>query len=179
MTNASSFYKKQGLCVSTTFLLSGWKFTRKTYYRLLTSVATFLNSPFLCSLSIHFSVIKTSNIFYKVSVLHSCFKLKYSVSVCSIGKQHPILILTRIDPNRALLLIEILLRLILCVGYLTSRQQMYIYIYGWGSRLTMAFIGNFVYMAHHFIVLRLIPFFLRDDRKDGGLSTLRHSCRIG
>ena len=121
LANASSFYEKQGLCISATFLLIGWKFTRKIYYRLLTSVATFLNSTFLCSLGIHFSVKKTSNIFYKISVFHSHFKLKYFISICSIGKQHPILILTRIDPNRTLLLIEIHLRLILCMGYLTSR----------------------------------------------------------
>ena len=35
---------------------------------------------------------------------------------------------------------------------------------GWGS-LTMAFIGKFVYMAHHFILLRLNPFGLRVDRE--------------
>ena len=38
-------------------------------------------------------------------------------------------------------------------------------MYGWGSRLTMAFTGKFVYMAHYFIVLRLNPFVLRVDRK--------------
>ena len=38
-------------------------------------------------------------------------------------------------------------------------------------RLTMAFTGNFVYMAHHFRK-ELIG-------KDGGLSTLCHSCRMG
>ena len=32
----------------------------------------------------------------------------------------------------------------------------YWYIYGWGS-LTIAFTGKFVYMAHHFILLRLNP----------------------
>ena len=59
---------------------------------------------------------------------------------------------------------------------------MYIlYIRGWGG-LTMAFTGKFVYMAHHFILLRLNPFDLRFDRegwwfegligRDGGLSTL-------
>ena len=36
----------------------------------------------------------------------------------------------------------------------------------WGS-LTMSFTGKFVYMAHHFILLRLNPFGLRADR-DGG-----------
>ena len=30
----------------------------------------------------------------------------------------------------------------------------YIYIYAWGSPLTMAFTGKFVYMAHYLIVLR-------------------------
>ena len=35
---------------------------------------------------------------------------------------------------------------------------------GWGS-LTMAFTGKFVYMAHHFILLRLNPFDLRVDRE--------------
>ena len=50
----------------------------------------------------------------------------------------------------------------------------YIYIYMDGlvvCRLTMAFTGNFVYMAHHFRK-GLIG-------KDGGLSTLCHSCRMG
>ena len=121
LTHASSFYKKQGLCISSTFLLIDWKFTRKIYYRLLTSVATFLNSTFLCFFGIHFSVKKASSILYKISVLHSRFKLKYFISICSIGKQHPILIPTRIDPNRTFLLTEILLRLILCMRYLTSR----------------------------------------------------------
>ena len=36
-------------------------------------------------------------------------------------------------------------------------------MYGWGSRLTMAFTGKFVYMAYHFIVLRLNSFVLRVD----------------
>ena len=31
--------------------------------------------------------------------------------------------------------------------------------------LTMAFTGKFVYMAHHFISLRLNPFDLRIDRE--------------
>ena len=35
---------------------------------------------------------------------------------------------------------------------------------GWGS-LTMAFTGKFIYMAHHFIFLRLNPFDLRIDRE--------------
>ena len=35
---------------------------------------------------------------------------------------------------------------------------------GWDS-LTMAFNGKFVYMAHHFIMLRLNPFGLRVDRE--------------
>ena len=33
------------------------------------------------------------------------------------------------------------------------------------SSLTMTFTGKFVYMAHHFILLRLNPFGLRADRK--------------
>ena len=41
----------------------------------------------------------------------------------------------------------------------------------WGS-LTMAFTGKFVYMAHHFILLRLNPFDLSVDRGDGGLSVI-------
>ena len=45
----------------------------------------------------------------------------------------------------------------------------YIHIYihplrGWSS-LTMALTGKFVYMAHHFIMLRLNPFGLRVDRE--------------
>ena len=35
---------------------------------------------------------------------------------------------------------------------------------GWGS-FTMAFTGESVYIAHHFILLRLNPFDLRADRK--------------
>ena len=35
---------------------------------------------------------------------------------------------------------------------------------GWGS-LTMTFTGKFVYMAHHFILLRLNPFDLKVDRE--------------
>ena len=35
---------------------------------------------------------------------------------------------------------------------------------GWGS-LTMTFTGKFVYMAHHFILLRLNPFGVRVDRE--------------
>ena len=35
---------------------------------------------------------------------------------------------------------------------------------GWGS-VTMAFTGKFVYMAHHFILVRLNPFDLRVDRE--------------
>ena len=35
---------------------------------------------------------------------------------------------------------------------------------GWGS-LTMTFTGEFVYMAHHFIWLRLNPFDIRVDRE--------------
>ena len=35
---------------------------------------------------------------------------------------------------------------------------------GWDS-LSMAFTGKFVYMAHHFILLRLNPFDLRVDRE--------------
>ena len=35
---------------------------------------------------------------------------------------------------------------------------------GWGS-LTMTSTGKFVYMAHHFILLRLNPFSLRVDRE--------------
>ena len=35
---------------------------------------------------------------------------------------------------------------------------------GWGS-LTMTSTGKFVYMAHHFILLRLNPFGLRVDRE--------------
>ena len=35
---------------------------------------------------------------------------------------------------------------------------------GWGS-LTMASTGKFVYMAHHFTMLRLNPFGLRVDRE--------------
>ena len=35
---------------------------------------------------------------------------------------------------------------------------------GWGS-LAMASTGIFVYMAHHFILLRLNPFGIRDDRE--------------
>ena len=34
---------------------------------------------------------------------------------------------------------------------------------GWGN-LTMTFTGKFVYMAHHFIMLRLNPFGLRVER---------------
>ena len=37
-------------------------------------------------------------------------------------------------------------------------------LWGWGS-LTMTFTGKFVYMAHHFVLLRLSPFDLRDDRE--------------
>ena len=39
----------------------------------------------------------------------------------------------------------------------------------------MTFIDKFVYMARHFILLRLNPF---DLGVDGGLSTLCHSCRL-
>ena len=39
-------------------------------------------------------------------------------------------------------------------------MQIYIYI-NRARRLTMAFTGKFVYIAHHFIVLRLSPFVLR------------------
>ena len=35
---------------------------------------------------------------------------------------------------------------------------------GWGS-LTMAFTGEFVYVAHHSIMLRLNPFGLRVDKE--------------
>ena len=38
----------------------------------------------------------------------------------------------------------------------------------------MAFTGKFVCMAHHFIMLRLNPLGLKG--RDGGLSTLCHSC---
>ena len=49
-------------------------------------------------------------------------------------------------------------------------------IQGWGS-LTMSLTGRFVYMDHHFILLRLNPFdfSLRLIGRDGGLSTLCHS----
>ena len=130
------------------------------YYRLLTSVATFLNSTFLCSLSKHFSVKKTSNIFYKISVFHSHFKLKYFIYIFSIGKRHPILILTRIDPpvNRDPSSVDF-------VYGILDLEITNVITFGWGSRLTMEFTGNFVYMAHHFIVLWLNPFILRVDRK--------------
>ena len=35
---------------------------------------------------------------------------------------------------------------------------------GWGS-LTTRFTGQFVYMAHHFILLRISPFDLKVDEK--------------
>ena len=38
--------------------------------------------------------------------------------------------------------------------------------------------GKFVYMAQHFIFLRLNPFGFRFERGDGGLSTLSHSCGL-
>ena len=41
----------------------------------------------------------------------------------------------------------------------------------------MTFTGKFVYRAHHFILLPLNPFDLSaDSERDGGLSTLCHSC---
>ena len=42
----------------------------------------------------------------------------------------------------------------------------------------MSLTGKFVYIAHHFILLRLNPFDLSLGliRRDGGLSTLCHSC---
>ena len=39
--------------------------------------------------------------------------------------------------------------------------------------MTMTFTSKFVYMAHHFIMLRLNPFNLRADREG---SWFEHSC---
>ena len=39
------------------------------------------------------------------------------------------------------------------------------YIQGWGC-LTMAFTGKFVYIAHHFILLRFNSFELSADREE-------------
>ena len=45
---------------------------------------------------------------------------------------------------------------------------------GWAS-LTKAFTGKFVYIAHHYILLQLIPLTLVMIERDGGLITLCHS----
>ena len=48
---------------------------------------------------------------------------------------------------------------------------------GWGS-LTLAFTGKFVYMALHFILLRLNPFGLCVDREGRWFEPLCHSCEF-
>ena len=53
------------------------------------------------------------------------------------------------------------------LNYYDIYIYIYIYIYplrGWGS-LTMTSTGKSVYMAHHFILLRLNPFGLGVDRE--------------
>ena len=42
--------------------------------------------------------------------------------------------------------------------------------------MTMTLTGKLAYMAHHFILLRLNPFGLGVNRRDGGYSALCHSC---
>ena len=42
----------------------------------------------------------------------------------------------------------------------------------------MAFTGKFLIMAHHSILLLSIPLILGLIRRDGGLRTLCHSCRL-
>ena len=64
------------------------------------------------------------------------------------------------------------IRALMCHGCRFSWQSP---LRGWGS-LTMAFIGKFVYMTHHFILLRLNPFGLRVDREGWWFE---HSCVTG